>query len=719
MFKMKRVVLTALFFALLLTYCIGGSISADMPVQDNTAIGQAYDGVNFDELIGNRVYFGAMNQMNGTKYHFYGKEASSYESNPTPILWRVMGEDGSLDGTTTDRNLALFSEYVIDASKFSGMGKMSWSHMGLMSGEADYHVSFVNGWLNNEYTYKYQPFQFVLNNPGRYGYEDLPARIGFGNSFKITESDTSISYDAELNSIGRSTVDTYAIMQGDGVNHSEVVIDSDSPGDMYQYVRNHLTTGEWTSYFASGVIEFRKWPVTEYDAIAYIPFGLSSYTGLPSHRKVFWNSNGLPKTSTSVDYSIGEVGDDIYIGRTKYKEAVDYWLRNPDGSYAQSDSGYTYIVTETGLVRLYSYSRDSNGIRPITKLIPENVIMTHLITPDEPVLSNQIQEDKTDDSFWNYADGDDGINNYKLTLVSDKVQLNSLKNAKDEPIDFSTVLEVEEGKSITVKSDDYIGDYLAYKIVRSNADGSREIVAYGTSKGDTPDVLEIQTIKSTIDNTNLETGEYTLYVWAQGEDEEGLNATTVHSYEGSNPQPFTFNVVEEKKITYKVIYDGNGETGGTAPVDAYNPYTPGYTVTILNESDLSKEEYEFIGWNTKRDGSGISYSADDVFDIHEDVYLYAQWKKKTVVEPEKPDPTPEPDPDPDPVDPEKPIPVDPDPVIPKPSVSPEPEEQVNLTGYPSSNPALSDHSNVTTYSLLLMLSSLVLGLFLKRKKKYN
>ena len=79
--------------------------------------------------------------------------------------------------------------------------------------------------------------------------------------------------------------------------------------------------------------------------------------------------------------------------------------------------------------------------------------------------------------------------------------------------------------------------------------------------------------------------------------------------------------------TYIVIYFGNGNTGGTPPVDGLSPYNPGSTVTILgNTGSLVRiSPYVFSGWNTAANGSGTSYSPTNTFIINANTSLYAQW----------------------------------------------------------------------------------------------
>lgn len=593
--KIKGTAFILLSFVIAFTCFNINEISADMPVQDNTAIGQAYDGIDFDELMSSRVYLGAMNQVTKTS----GNKATTWEDNPTPILWKVVGEDGDQSGNK-DNSMALYSEYVVDAMKFTASGNPVWSEW---SGEGDYDASYVQKWLNSETTYG--------------------GRDGFGTSFKITETDSSISYDAELNAIVRSTVDTYFIAQG-SVSESEVVITNTN--DIFKYTNSVITQGEWASYFGSSATPFSSWPVTQTNAIAYIPIGVVSYSGQPSHMKVFYNADGLPKTAVSEDYSIGTMGqnEEILKGKTKYGTGSIYWLRNPNG--LRMDSGSTRVYSVTAAGALYTYhptAAEGAGVRPITKLDPETIVMTHEIVSTTPPLSNQILEDKEDGTEWNYESSTDRISNYKLTLVSDKVELNSLNDANDDPI-TSSDLVLESGGSIKVSSDDYIGDYLAYKIVHTNASGEREIVAYGTSKGSTPDELEIKGIKSTIDNSDLGAGDYTLYIWAQGEDTEGKDGASVHSYEASNQLTFDLTV-KEKSQTYTVTYHGNTSTRGTAPTDVDSPYNAGSTVTVLDEDDLVKTDHKFIGWSTTATGT-VDYEAGDSFVINADTDLYAVWE---------------------------------------------------------------------------------------------
>jgi uncharacterized repeat protein (TIGR02543 family) len=78
--------------------------------------------------------------------------------------------------------------------------------------------------------------------------------------------------------------------------------------------------------------------------------------------------------------------------------------------------------------------------------------------------------------------------------------------------------------------------------------------------------------------------------------------------------------------SYMVTYDGNGNTGGSAPVDPANPHAYNATVTVLGAGGLTRTGHTFAGWNTAADGSGTPYTPGATFSMPAaDVTLYAQW----------------------------------------------------------------------------------------------
>ncbi|GAB4546835.1 MAG: hypothetical protein Fur002_22250 [Anaerolineales bacterium] len=81
---------------------------------------------------------------------------------------------------------------------------------------------------------------------------------------------------------------------------------------------------------------------------------------------------------------------------------------------------------------------------------------------------------------------------------------------------------------------------------------------------------------------------------------------------------------------YTVTYNGNGNTGGSAPVDASSPYNYNSTVTTLgNTGSLVKTGYAFAGWNTQADGLGTDYGATFTLGAANEI-LYAKWTADNV-----------------------------------------------------------------------------------------
>ena len=80
----------------------------------------------------------------------------------------------------------------------------------------------------------------------------------------------------------------------------------------------------------------------------------------------------------------------------------------------------------------------------------------------------------------------------------------------------------------------------------------------------------------------------------------------------------------------RVIYNGNGSTGGTVPTDG-TVYTSGTQVTVLgNTGNLAKNSDTFAYWNTSANGTGTVYGPGANFNIGAtNVTLFAMWYTRT------------------------------------------------------------------------------------------
>ena len=73
-----------------------------------------------------------------------------------------------------------------------------------------------------------------------------------------------------------------------------------------------------------------------------------------------------------------------------------------------------------------------------------------------------------------------------------------------------------------------------------------------------------------------------------------------------------------------VIYDGNGNTGGTVPSSALATISSSITLAT-NTGTLVKTGYTFAGWNTLANGTGTSYAEGASHTFAGTVRLYAKW----------------------------------------------------------------------------------------------
>ena len=80
----------------------------------------------------------------------------------------------------------------------------------------------------------------------------------------------------------------------------------------------------------------------------------------------------------------------------------------------------------------------------------------------------------------------------------------------------------------------------------------------------------------------------------------------------------------KKLEKYTITYDANGGTGGPTK----QTKTEDKTLTLSTKKP-TRTGYDFVEWNTKKDGSGTSYASGAEYTANKKATLYAQWKKKT------------------------------------------------------------------------------------------
>ena len=132
------------------------------------------------------------------------------------------------------------------------------------------------------------------------------------------------------------------------------------------------------------------------------------------------------------------------------------------------------------------------------------------------------------------------------------------------------------------------------------------VVVTATGKAGTTTTIEIDVYDaSTYDGETLSPLKFTV----------SIKIVDASSGSGNVQPPVTGN-------TYKVTYDANG--GINAPADQTKNEN---TTLTLSTTKPTKDKYEFVGWNTKKDGTGDNYSAGGAYTANANVTLYAQWKE--------------------------------------------------------------------------------------------
>ena len=162
-----------------------------------------------------------------------------------------------------------------------------------------------------------------------------------------------------------------------------------------------------------------------------------------------------------------------------------------------------------------------------------------------------------------------------------------------------TSIRLYGGNEFTISSIDNVNKILNINIEFASGDGNNAITA-------SPETY----------NTGIWTGNASTITFSVG----------VSS--GNNRRIASITVKCEPRLS--INFNANGGTGD-------NPTTIKVTKEC-NSSELPTPSYiyskhNFVGWNTKADGTGISYSVGDkVENVQEDITLYAQWEEVSEIE---------------------------------------------------------------------------------------
>ncbi len=198
------------------------------------------------------------------------------------------------------------------------------------------------------------------------------------------------------------------------------------------------------------------------------------------------------------------------IATLKSGTAVEYWTRTPHYVYYNG----VLVVLPNGRVQQEASGKgDYFCIRPEFKLNPDSIIFA------SEVGGTGLGATEADGYY--YATSATG-KNFKLTILNENLSITNI-SANGKSVAQGSMVSATQGKEIVLGGAIGEGtDSIAYKIVSGNEE--RTIISYGVGTADSVTIP-----------ADLESGDYTVYAWAQ-------KSNSHNSNEGSVPFYFTLSV---------------------------------------------------------------------------------------------------------------------------------------------------------------------------------
>ncbi len=222
----------------------------------------------------------------------------------------------------------------------------------------------------------------------------------------------------------------------------------------------------------------------------------------------------------------------------------------------------------------------------------------------------KIYQDKTDANLENIVNGDLEFFNdgYYIT------EWNTEKDGSGISFDVDEVFEVFADLDLYAQwSTNRLNTIISYQCKSSDScDGtlSKSKFSYDSN-------IEFK------DNYFTKDG-YTFLYW-EGEKGNYYEGEEVAVKEFDKYQVYNNNVTKyyaKWSNNYKTIsFDANSGTGSMKPINVEIS-----TDSRIKYNSFTKEGYEFVGWNTKEDGTGTEYKDGSNINTDKDITLYAQWE---------------------------------------------------------------------------------------------
>ena len=221
-----------------------------------------------------------------------------------------------------------------------------------------------------------------------------------------------------------------------------------------------------------------------------------------------------------------------------------------------------------------------------------------------------------------YTDAGAGKNNIIVNVNSCTFNSNSgllikqALNINDSNMgSYKYVINVTDSNKVTAKRDNTTCSQLfGFGGKAANNSGRTDVTIDGTLVWSEGKMLTHSYTDGEHDNAY----DVTYTEWTSG----GAGTWTREAAAKCNYCGYTKDPVEEK--AYDLSYDMNGSTDDQTADFA--------TVECVTETEIAADQpvrkgYSFVGWNTAKDGSGMSYAAGDKVELAAPMTLYAQWKK--------------------------------------------------------------------------------------------
>jgi uncharacterized repeat protein (TIGR02543 family) len=160
------------------------------------------------------------------------------------------------------------------------------------------------------------------------------------------------------------------------------------------------------------------------------------------------------------------------------------------------------------------------------------------------------------------------------------------------------------------------------------------VVIYDSNCGDGTDIsTHFYDVERALKSSSFFNEGYSFKCWNTKPDGSGI------SYSGSQivknltsvPDGSVILYAQWAQNSYTVQYDANGGDG-VMETTSHAYWVP----KALSQNAFTRENYDFVGWNTKADGTGIGYSDEEIVEnltmVSDGVVtLYAQWRIYTII----------------------------------------------------------------------------------------